>query len=509
MVLALTYSLLFLVILIKYDFLKNEQFSKKFIVSLFLIKLTSIFIYTLVYSSDSVNLLFNSDTQSILHDAKIIYDSLFNKPKDFFQLIFNYNSGNSVHYLHENYFSKMEKWYLVGKSEFSLNDNQFITKVNALLMLFSFGNFYAQSVLNCILSFTGSLLMYIAFKNYFPKKEKLLLLILIFIPSVYFWTSAVLKEPILFFSLGLFIWAFFKIIINKEFTLIRSILFTVSVVLLAHLKPYVIATLITPLFIFTLIEFNILKKIITSYFTIIIVSILFTFSIIQFCYNKNIFSIIAKRQNDFVSIGYGGTFLYQNGIYMRLQYNDFSKLNLSDANLKKYKLKKGIDYMYWKYPNLKDTFFVYHNNDTLTQYELRSSVAPSYSIIEKRQLEPTISSYLKLFPKVLANAFFYPFFVNCKTTLQYLVSTENLMFILFLILSLFYKSKEKLNKNFLLFLISSVLLLFILVGYSTAIGGALVRYKVPFLPLLWMIPLLILDVEKCKVKFKFIKPLLG
>ena len=161
--------------------------------------------------------------------------------------------------------------------------------------------------------------------------------------------------------------------------------------------------------------------------------------------------------------------------------------------------------MYWKYPNLKDTFFVKHNNDTLTHYELRSSVAPSYSIIEKRQLEPTISSYLKLFPKALVNAFFYPFFINCKTTLQYLVSTENLMFILFLILSLFYKSKEKLNKNFLLFLISSVLLLFILVGYSTAIGGALVRYKVPFLPLLWMIPLLIIDVEKCKGQFKFIK----
>jgi hypothetical protein len=88
-VLALTYSLLFLVILIKYDFLKKEQFSKKFIVSLFLIKLTGIFIYTLVYSSDSVNLLFNSDTQSILHDAKIIYDSLFNKPATYTNLMIN------------------------------------------------------------------------------------------------------------------------------------------------------------------------------------------------------------------------------------------------------------------------------------------------------------------------------------------------------------------------------------------------------------------------------------
>jgi len=502
--LALTYCLLFLVLLLKSNLFTEKIFSKKFIVVLFFLKLTGIFVYLIVYSTDAENYLFKNDTQSILHDAKIIYDSLFSQPKDFFKLLFNCND-DTTNYLHSTYYSKMEKWYLIGKSDFLLNDNKTITKINAFLMIFSFGQFYAQIVLNSILSFLGSIFLYRSFKKYFPKKEKLALLILTFIPSVYFWTSSVLKEPILFFSLGLFIWAFFNLIINKEFNLIKLLLLIVSLFLLTLLKPYIIVVLLFPLLVFSLIEMNILKQVLSSYLILIFSGISILISISFFCFNKNIFSIIAKRQNDFVSIGYGGTFLYQNGIYLRLENKECSKLKLMDDSLKTYTLKKGIDYMYWNYPNLKDTFFVKNNDDTLTQYEFRSTVVPSHSLIEKRQLEPTISSYLNLFPNAVANAFFYPFFINCKTTLQFLASTDNLLFFVFLTLSLFYRSKEKLNKNLLLFLISSVVLLFLLVGYSTAIGGALVRYKVPFLPFLWMIPLLIIDEEKCKKKFKFLK----
>jgi hypothetical protein len=505
MLLGLTYCLLFLFFLVKSPNFKEELFSKKFISIIFVLKLTGIFFYLITYAEDTQNLLFNNDTQSILKDANIIYSSLLKKPGDYFSMIFGMYDGNASAYFDEQYFSKMEKWYLIGKSDFLLNDNQIITRINAVLLTLSFGQFYALIVLNCILSFTGSFLLYKTFKIYFPNKEKLLILLLLFIPSVYFWTSAVLKEPIVFFFLGVFIWSFFILIIRKTFSYTSLILFVISFFCLTQLKPYLLVVMMFPLTAFTIIEFKKIKKIYLTYFILIGLGISLTVVVSSIVFNKQLFSIIAKRQNDFVSIGYGGTFLYQNGIYLRIENNDIKKLKLQDRTQNTFTLTKGISYMYWHYPNLKDTFFVVKNNDTLTAYELRNTVVASHSLIEKRLLEPTFTSYLKLLPNTLYNSFFYPFFIECKTTVQYLASIENFIYFLFLIVAIIYHDKKVINKNLLLFFIASVVLLFLLIGHSTAIGGALVRYKVPFLPFLWMIPLLIIDVEKCKGKFIFWK----
>ena len=491
--------MLFSYVIKKSTFFKDDKIPLFIIYVAFIIKITGIFFYILVYSNNASAYSFNSDTQSILHDAQIIYKSLFVKPGDFFQLILGFHSSETSGYFHENYFSKMEKWFSVGKSDFLLNDNQTITKLNALLMVFSFGKFYAHALLNCLLSFMGGLFIYKTFKRYFAGKEKLLFLITLFIPSVYFWTSAVLKEPFVIFFLGGFLLSYFTIFVFKKITFSNIIFFTFSVFGLLILKPYLIGSLLFPLIAFTLVENKNFNKIILSYFTIILPGLILSILLSYLIFNKNVFSIISKRQNDFVSIGYGGTFLYGNGIYLRLNVNEFNKIKLKDSSLQLYTLKTGISYMYWNYPNLKDTVFVANNTDTIGTYELKNSIIPSKSLIEKRLLEPTFSSYLIMMPKAIINAFFYPFFIGCKTNIQLLASIENLFFLIFLISSIYFMDKTAINKNLLFFFSSSVMILFVLIGYSTAIGGALVRYKMPFLPFLWMIPLLLFDLGKIKL----------
>jgi hypothetical protein len=44
---------------------------------------------------------------------------------------------------------------------------------------------------------------------------------------------------------------------------------------------------------------------------------------------------------------------------------------------------------------------------------------------------------------------------------------------------------------------------YLLIGLTTTISGAIVRYKVPFLPFLWMISLLFLE-EKTLKKINFV-----
>jgi hypothetical protein len=496
MILAVTFILLSIYIIKKSSFFKDEKLSFKFLIIVFILKISGVLLYVSIYSVNASAYTFNSDTQSILHDAQIIYQSLFTKPKDFFQIIFGFHNNTTTGYLYENYFSKMDKWFSIGKSDFLLNDNQSITKLNALLMILSFGKFYAHALLNCILSFLGSFFIFKTFRNFFKGKEQPLLILLLFIPSVYFWSSGVLKEPFVIFFLGGFLCSFFHLFIYNKILTSKIILFVFSVFGLLILKPYILVSILFPLITFSLIETGKIKKVTFGYFMIIIsgvsVCILFSFFIL----NKNVFSIIAKRQNDFVSIGKGGTFLYGNGNYLRIDFNEFNKsLNLDNTS-QLYRVKAGCNYMYWNYPNFKDTLFVKNNTDTLTLYELKSSITPSNSLIESRLLEPTFKSYFELSPNAIINSFFYPFFYKCKTLLQLYASLENLIFLIFLMCSVLFLNKNEINKNLLCFFISSVIILFVLAGYSTAIGGALVRYKMPFLPFLWMIPLLIIDTKK-------------
>jgi hypothetical protein len=77
---------------------------------------------------------------------------------------------------------------------------------------------------------------------------------------------------------------------------------------------------------------------------------------------------------------------------------------------------------------------------------------------------------------------------------------------LFFTLCFWFRTKDKIEINLLLLCISLVVTSFILVGLTTTVLGAIVRYKIPFIPFLLMIPLLFLDTERIK-KIPFINRL--
>ena len=90
-----------------------------------------------------------------------------------------------------------------------INDNQTIIRFNALIQFFSFGNYQIHNILFNLLSFTGLLAIWKFFKTKFEVKKWMLLLSLFLFPTVLLWTSGVLKESILIFALGFFLYFFF------------------------------------------------------------------------------------------------------------------------------------------------------------------------------------------------------------------------------------------------------------------------------------------------------------
>ncbi len=78
-----------------------------------------------------------------------------------------------------------------------------------------------------------------------------------------------------------------------------------------------------------------------------------------------------------------------------------------------------------------------------------------------------------------------------------------------LILSFIYYKKPTTNYlNLFFFSLFFVVIVYILIGLTTPVFGAIVRYKVPALPFVLIMFLTIIDINRIKLKMKFLNRIL-
>lgn len=128
------------------------------------------------------------------------------------------------------------------------------------------------------------------------------------------------------------------------------------------------------------------------------------------------------------------------------------------------------------------------------------------STISLPSLEPNISGFLYVLPKALFNTFFRPHFFDVSNPFILLSLLENILMFGFAVVAIVFSSFKEEKMNVFVFSLLFVLLTYALIGITTPVLGAIVRYKVPALPFYFLIFILILDKEKLINRFpKFSK----
>lgn len=77
----------------------------------------------------------------------------------------------------------------------------FMVKISSLILLLSFNNYWVASIYFSIISFLASWKIARTLHQYFPEKQNAILFSFLFIPSVVFWSSGVVKESVALASL--------------------------------------------------------------------------------------------------------------------------------------------------------------------------------------------------------------------------------------------------------------------------------------------------------------------
>lgn len=371
----------------------------------------------------------NADIFKYYDDGRTIWESTRGNNKDFVKIIFGIYNQDEYELLKNKYLVNTSHWDRADFVPFRY-ENRLIIRINAALMPLTGDNFGLHLLFFIFIAFIGQ---YFLFKSIAPFVQKKLSFLIIFLfPSLLLWTSGILKETIIIFIIGLWLYGL-KLLIDKKYVL-SAVLLLISTLIASTVKVYIIIGLylsILPLIIYKIIKKYKVWQVYLSVFIIYILSI----PLLEYLFGLDLLTLIVNK------------------------------------------------------------------------LELTTNLAISEnagSMINPLKLEPTLFSFIINAPLAIINTFFRPFINDIDSLIMIPSFIENLICILIMIIAIIFRKKEITQKeqNILLFFLSFTIIETLLIGYTTPILGATVRYRI-FPMLFFLLSLIIIiDFEKIRYKLK-------
>jgi len=440
LLLILAYTSFFIFLISKLPFFKTSGISARGLSFLFVLKLLFGMLLWAVYTFYYPNRA-TADIYKYFDDSEVLFNALKTKPVDYFKMLLGIGNDTPAF---DAYYSNMHYWSKKN-SIGSYNDGHTVIRFNAFIRLFSLGFYTVHTVFICFISFIGLTAIYKVFLPFLEDKKKELILAVFLLPSVLFWGSGVLKEGLLLFTLGLFLYYFQQPFSWKTFCICLA-----TAVLIAVSKFYVWLAIFPGLLFLFVIRSTGSQKILLTFTLVVVITIVIGTTIDRYTSIQNPLVTLSQKQLEFNSLATG-----QN----------------QDANYK--------------------------------------SIPAAGSRISIPALQPTLLSFLKNAPIALWNVLVRPYPTEMNSAMMIPVGLENGLIFFISCLCLCYRlPTSQIKWEYVLFCFSLVIIQFVIIGETTPVLGAIARYKVPALPFLMIGFLLMLDKEKLVGKIPVLKKLI-
>ncbi|MBK9957293.1 MAG: hypothetical protein IPP11_01635 [Chitinophagaceae bacterium] len=301
-------------------------------------------------------------------------------------------------------------------------------RIVAFFSFFTFRNFTITTLFFSILSFLGLWKLFEAFAPLYPNIKRKLALACLFIPSVVFWSSAILKDTLCIMCIGFLIHGIFYLMF-KKFSAKEFGYLVLFGTLLLITKYYIALALLPAIFILWILKIRasitnmLIKQILIPLVLVLIVILVYAFTLqleskMEEMTTDVISETIAEKRKNF------------EGVQDRGEGRSFFELGEVDLSL------KGL---------------------------------------------------LKISPKVINAVFFRPYFWDSSSPIMFLSAFESTIFMLFFLYTLFRAGPvgffiALFKDKVLLFCLVFCLAFGFIVGITTPNFGSLVRYKIPCIP---------------------------
>lgn len=119
-----------------------------------------------------------------------------------------------------------------------------VVRLAGFLSIFTLNSYYGIALCFAAISFAGTWALFWALYKYHPAMVRWTAIAVLFVPSVFFWGSGILKDTITFSALGFFIYSLLEIVKWKKTTSFNFIVLFVAAYVLYHIKIYIALSLI-------------------------------------------------------------------------------------------------------------------------------------------------------------------------------------------------------------------------------------------------------------------------
>jgi len=313
---------------------------------------------------------------------------------------------------------------------FFYNDKEAIVlRTGAVFSLLGAGTYIGTSLAITAFSFVGCWCLYLVFYDLYPQLHRPFAYAILFLPSMCFWSTGLMKEPLVIAGLAFFVYGVYFIFIKFDGrVLMNIILILLGVVLMRSIKAYVLVSILPATFVWVFLMYR------------------------------------EKIKNPTLKALSGPFFLVFGGIGALVVVQQlgsiFQQFTIDGI------LKEANDMQYW------------------LSYSTKRDGGTGYSLGE---FDPSLGGMLRLFPQAVNVALFRPYLWEARKIIV-IPSAFEALFTLGFTIYVFFKVGIF---NLVKYLFSAPTVTFCLlfsivfafaVGFTSMNFGALARYKIPCLP---------------------------
>ena len=328
---------------------------------------------------------------------------------------------------------------------FSSESNFFVIRLVSIFSFISFHNYMVINLIFSMISYSGVWRLYKFFYEQYPQLHKKLAIAILYLPTLIFWSSGILKDSVCTGMLGWMTYSIYCALYKKESIIKNSFIAIVSGYIIAIVKSYILFSYLPFLMLFLIISnFILIKKAGVRFIAFFALLLMATISF---------FIVADKLQEELGSLA-----LDKLSESVKMQQTAF--INMADIAGSSFSL--GVDF------------------------------------------DGSNLSLIKIAPAAVAATFYRPYLWESKNISTLLSSLESLALMIFTLFVLikarpfnFVKPIIKDPMVMFCFFFSIVFALF--VGATTLNFGTLVRYKIPCLPF-YIIALVLINEHAKKTK---------
>lgn len=305
-----------------------------------------------------------------------------------------------------------------------------VSKLVSPLLIITGESYFASTILLAAITYIPIWVLFRLFLKYFPLLHRELAISIIFIPSVAFWGSGIMKDTFTFSSTVMAVFAFNELL-TRDKNWVKKLGYLLLLLLMCFItlsiKPYILNVLVPSLGIW-LVGHSI-KRISNPIFKFLVLPILFL-------------------------VGIGSSFYLLRSL---------------GSSMDKFSLDNAI------------------KTAQVTQEDLSRAEQYGDNNFDIGKIDGSIPNLVSKFPQAVVAGLYRPFIFEAKSPVMFLSAIENLFLIGLLIITLL-KVKISLIYHLikatpiLIFCITFSILFAFMLGITTPNFGALVRFKIPLVP---------------------------